>query len=77
MRKVETDTSLAFQNRICSFATGDIYYISILVHFYFLVVWGPFGLRSGQFRTKFFGANNSKFQNFSICAAVAAAAGAH
>ena len=36
----------------------------------------PFGLRSGRFRTKIFGAKNSKFQKFSICAAVAAAAGA-
>ena len=32
-----------------------------------------FGLRSGRFRTKIFGAKNSKFQKFSICAAVAAA----
>ena len=37
---------------------------------------GPLGLRSGQFRTKISGAKNSKFQQFSICAAVAAAAGA-
>ena len=37
---------------------------------------GPFGLRSGQFRTKISGAKNLKFQKFSICAAVAAAAGA-
>ena len=36
---------------------------------------GPFGLRSGQFRTKIFGATNSKLQKFSICAAVATAAG--
>ena len=35
---------------------------------------GPFGLRSGQFRIKIFGAKNLKFQKFSICAAVGAAA---
>ena len=37
---------------------------------------GPFGIRSCQFRTKIFGTKNSKFQKFSICAAVIAAAGA-
>ena len=36
----------------------------------------PFGIRSGQFRAKIFGAKNFKFQKFSKCAAVAAAAGA-
>ena len=35
-----------------------------------------FEVRLGQFWTKIFGAKNSKFQKFSICAAVAAAAGA-
>ena len=37
---------------------------------------GPFGLRSGQFRNNIFGAKSLKFQKNSICAAVAAAAGA-
>ena len=37
---------------------------------------GPFGVHSCQFRSKLFGAKNSKFQKISICAAVAAAAGA-
>ena len=37
---------------------------------------GLFGFRSGQFRTQIFGAKNLKFQKFSICAAVAAVAGA-
>ena len=36
----------------------------------------PFGLRSGQFRTKIPKAKDLKFQKFSICAAIAAAAGA-
>ena len=37
---------------------------------------GPFGIRSGQFRVQIFGAKNLKYQTFSICEAVAAAAGA-
>ena len=39
-------------------------------------VWVPLALCSDQFRTKISGAKNLKFQKFSICAAIAAAAGA-
>ena len=39
-------------------------------------VLGTFSVRSGQFRIQIFGATNLKFQKFSICAAVAAPAGA-